>query len=290
MLSLLRRLYRLSLLLVLAVAGLLTQVLLFPLLGSRARRRIIRGWSRALLVACGLQLRVSRSADADGTTATADTADSAGSVGSVGSVDLERLAPGRMLVSNHVSWLDIFAVDALAPASFVAKAELRSWPLAGWLAAMAGTLFIERGRRRAVHQVIEQLRRRIREGYPVALFPEATTSPGLTVLPFHANLLEAAILEEAEIVPIVLRYLDSTGALAAQAAYVGDTTFMQSLWMVLGARGLVVTVVVLRLVPSRGRNRHELAGELSALISAGLVSPPPGRSPGTAAAFQAASR
>lgn len=276
--SLLRRLYRLSLLLMLAAAGILIQLLAFPMIRPQARRRIIRQWSRALLAACGLRLRVSwpDAAPAAGAPATATS--------------LEDLAPGRMLVSNHVSWLDIFAVDALAPASFVAKAELRRWPVAGWLAAMAGTVFIERGRRHAVHRVIEQLRRRIRDGYPVALFPEATTSPGLTVLPFHANLLEAAIEEGAEIVPVVLRYLDAAGVPAAQAAYVGDTTFLQSLWMVLGARGLVVTVKVLQPVPSRGRNRHELANELSGLISAALASRTPGSAPGTAAAFRAASR
>lgn len=275
--SLLRRFHRLSLLLMLAAAGILIELFVFPMITPPARRRIIRQWSRALLRACGLRLRVAHPEDA-----------AAGAPAASGS--LEDLAPGRMLVSNHVSWLDIFAIDALAPASFVAKAELRRWPVAGWLAAMAGTVFIERGRRHAVHQVIGQLRGRIRQGYPVALFPEATTSPGLTVLPFHANLLEAAIEEGAEIVPIVLRYLDAAGLPAAQAAYVGETTFLQSLWMVLGASGLVVTVRVLRLVPSRGRNRHELANELSRLISAALASRTPDSAPETAAAFRAASR
>ena len=267
---LLRRLFRLPLVLGLALAGILIELLAFPLIAPRTRRRIVRQWSRALLSVCGLQLRIQWSDQAAGPS-------------------LEELAAGRMLVSNHVSWLDIFAIDALATASFVAKAELRRWPVAGWLAAMAGTVFIERGRRHAVHQVIGQLRRRIREGCPVALFPEATTSPGESVLPFHANLLEAAIEEAAEIVPIALRYQDTSGSLAAQAAYVGDTTFLQSLWMVLGARGLVVTVKVLRPVPTRGRKRHELSAELRGLINAGLGSQTPRTGPGTAAVIRAAS-
>ena len=267
---LLRRLYRLSLLLALAVIGILIELLVFPLIMPRTRRRIIRQWSRALLAACGLQLRLEWGEQAE-------------------AASLEALAAGRMLVSNHVSWLDIFAIDALATASFVAKSELRRWPVAGWLAAMAGTVFIERGRRHAVHQVIGQLRRRIREGCPVALFPEATTSPGDSVLPFHANLLEAAIAEAVEISPIALRYHDASGAPAAHAAYVGDTTFLQSLWMVLGARGLLVTVKVLQPVSASGRRRHELGAELRGLVSAGLASLTPRSAPGTTAAFPAAS-
>jgi 1-acyl-sn-glycerol-3-phosphate acyltransferase len=195
-----------------------------------------------------------------------------------------------MLVANHLSWLDIFAINALATSAFVAKAELRRWPVAGWLAAMAGTVFIERARRHAVHQVIERLRQRIRERFPVAVFPEATTSSGESLLPFYGNLFEAAIAEGAPIIPIALRYRDASGAPAPQAAYVGDTTFVESLWMVLGARGLVVEVHILPAVQTTGRNRHELARELRSRISARLGLPTADTAPGTAVAFQAASR
>lgn len=274
----LRRLYRLSLLLLLAVVGILIELVVFPLIPQQGRRGIIRQWSRALLSTCGLQLRVDL-----------DPFDTAGDDSTAGQ-PLDERAPGCMLVSNHVSWLDIFAINALATSAFVAKAELRRWPVAGWLAALAGTVFIERGRRHAVHRVIEKLRQRIRARFPVAVFPEATTSAGRSLLPFHANLLAAAIEEHAEIIPIALRYLNSTGAPAAEAAYVGDTTFLESLWTVLGAKGLVVTVSVLRAVPTIGRHRHELARELRGLISARLESPMRNTAPETAAVFQAASR
>jgi 1-acyl-sn-glycerol-3-phosphate acyltransferase len=244
-----RRLCRLSLLLFLAVGGFLIELLVFPLISTHRRRSIIRQWSRALLATCGLRLRAEGLAAPDG---------------------LEHLARGRMLVANHTSWLDIFAINALATSAFVAKAELRRWPLAGWLVALAGTVFIERARRHAVHQVIQDLRERIRGGIPVAVFPEATTSPGVPLLPFHANLLQAPIAEGAEILPIAIRYLDEDGAPALQAAYIGDTTFLQSLWSVLGARGLVVSVTVLAAVPAGGRNRHELARELRDCVTAGL--------------------
>lgn len=271
MLALPRRLFRLSLLLLLAVAGIATELLVFPLISLHRRRVIIRQWSRALLAACGMQLRVHD-----------DPAENPS--------PLAVLAPGRMLIANHISWLDIFAINALATSAFVAKAELRRWPVAGWLAALAGTVFIERERRHAVHEVIDQLRRRLRERFPVAVFPEATTSAGLTLLPFHGNLLEAAIAEEAEIIPLGIRYLNREGASAAEAAYIGDTTFVESLWTVLGAQGLVAQVHVLRPVATTGRSRHELARELRLLVSGCLDLPIEGIAPGTAAVFQAASR
>ena len=231
--------------------------LVFPAdLYAERRRAIIRHWSRALLSACGLQVRVHVTARRRG--------------------DAGRLVAGGprpdcMLVANHVSWLDIFAINALATSAFVAKAELRRWPVAGWLAALAGTVFIERARRHAVHQVIEQLRQRIREGFPVAMFPEATTR---RVVP-AAVLRQPARGRDCRKMRRSFRSRFATwtraGAPAARRAYVGDTTFVESLWMVLGARGLVVDVQVLPPVPTTGRNRHDLARELR-----GLISCPPG--------------
>ena len=263
-----RRLFRLALLLVLAVSGIVTELAVFPLISARRRRAIIRHWSRDLMSACGLQVQVR----------------------GVGAEPLDELAPGCMLVANHVSWLDIFAINSLATSAFVAKSELRRWPVAGWLAALAGTVFIERSRRHAVHRVIEQLRRRIRERFPVAVFPEATTTDGSALLPFYGNLLEAAIAEEAAIIPIALRYRGVDGKPAPEAAYVGDTTFVESLWMILGARELVVDVEVLPPVATAGRNRHDLARELRELISARLGLEPADTAPGTVGAFRAGSR
>ncbi|MGE0799192.1 MAG: lysophospholipid acyltransferase family protein [Lautropia sp.] len=243
-----RRLVRLALLTALAISGLIIQLAVFPLVRIAHRRVIIAGWSTLLLRACGLVLVVRDEGAAAGR-------------------PLAAIAPGRMLVANHLSWLDIFAINAIATSAFVAKAELRSWPLAGWLAALAGTVFIERGRRHAVHRVIETLKRRIRERFPVALFPEATTTDGSSLLPFHGNLLEAAVAEGAEVVPIALRYLDGDGKPAAAALFVGDTTFVASIWSVLGASGLRVEVDVLVAEPADGRNRHELAKALHARLS-----------------------
>ena len=114
------------------------------------------------------------------------------------------LPPGRLVVANHLSWLDIFAIDALCPASFVAKSEIARWPLVGTLVARAGTLFIERGRRHAVHRLIEHIERSLQAGGRVAVFPEGTTGAGHALLPFHANLIQAAVDAQAPVVPVLV--------------------------------------------------------------------------------------
>ena len=266
----LRRLARLPLLLALAFAGIAIQLLVFPLVGMQRRRAIVRRWSRALLAICGLRLQVHHA-------------------GGEGDARL-LLDAGPMVVANHVSWLDIFAIDSVATCAFVAKSEVRRWPLAGWLAAMAGTVFIERARRHAVHQVIERLRERLRERFPVAVFPEATTSTGASLRPFHGNLLEAAIAEGAAVVPVALRYRDHRGGLSEAAPYVDEMTFVESLWRVTGVPSIVAEVHVLAPVPAAGRNRHQLARELRAVISDRLALSLQDSVPGTVAAFRAASR
>ena len=266
----LRRLARLPLLLALAFAGIAIQLLVFPFVGMQRRRAIVRLWSRALLAICGLRLRVHHpETHGDGRAL---------------------LDAGPMVVANHVSWLDIFVIDSVATCAFVAKSEVRRWPLAGWLAAMAGTVFIERSRRHAVHQVIERLRKRLRERFPVAVFPEATTSSGATLRPFHGNLLEAAIAEDAAVVPVALRYRDHDGELSEAAAYVDDMTFVESLWRVTGVPHITADVHILAPISAAGRNRHQLARELRVLISDRLELRIDDNSPGTVAAFRAASR
>ena len=211
----------------------------------------------------------------------------------VGEINLKGFSLGAgavLFVANHVSWVDIVALHSQRMVGFVAKREIAGWPVVGWLAARGETIFHQRGSTESLGGVLEEMVTRLREGRPVAVFPEATTSDGSTLLPFYGNLLEAAIAEHAPVIPIALRYLDAAGDPAAAAVYVGDTTFVESLWMVLGERVLVVDVQVLAPVPSSGRNRHDLARELRGLISCRLGLPTADTSPGTAAAFRAASR
>ncbi len=235
----LRRALRLPLLVALLFGGLFTVLLLFPLGGERFRRAAIRHWSRMLVAACGVR---AQPLAADGVP------------------PLTRLAPGSFVVANHISWLDIFVIHAQSPCSFVAKDEIRAWPLIGTLVARTGTLFIERGKRHAVHRMIEHIERRLLAAGRVAVFPEGTTSDGDRLLPFHANLLEAAVRAGAPVVPVGLRYLDASGARARAIEFIGSTTFLQSLWQITGAAGLRCQVHALAPIAiGEGMRRHQLA-------------------------------
>jgi 1-acyl-sn-glycerol-3-phosphate acyltransferase len=248
-----RRLVRLPLLAGLLFAGLAIVFAIFPWIGVPARERYVVGWSKLLLACCGVQLR---------------------EVVAPGALPLAEQAGGRLLLLNHVSWLDIFAIDSVAPASFVAKAEIAAWPLAGTLVARVGTVFIERGRRHAVHSVIRQLAARIRDGHRAAVFPEGTTSDGRRLLPFHGNLIESALESQAPIVPVGVRYSDADGQPTPVSLYVDDITFLESLWRVTGNRLLRVELHVLaEIEPSPELTRQQVARRARDAIGAALGLP-----------------
>lgn len=202
--------------------GLAIVLLRFPGLDRDARRERVRWWSAGMLRALGLELQVQG-----------------------------RFKPGaKMVVANHVSWLDIMVVHAVCPeARFVAKAEVRNWPLLGRLVGAADTLYIERDRKRDALRVVHQCADALREGDTVAVFPEGTTGPGDELLPFHANLLQAAIAVEAPVQPVALRYADRYRPVSASALWVGETTLIDTLWLLAGGEGLVARLHVL---PARG--------------------------------------
>ncbi len=216
----------------------------FPALDAAARHERIRWWSVGLVRALGLTLQVS------GTP-----------------------RPGATLfVANHVSWLDIAAIHAAAPqARFVSKADVLHWPLLGWLIRNAGTLFIERERKRDAVRVVHAVAAALQAGDSVAVFPEGTTGLGPGLLPFHANLLQAAVATGTPVQPVVLRFFDAQQAFSLAVTYVGDTTLLQSVWRVASARGLGVQVDVLPALATRHADRRALAGHLRELMAERLL-------------------
>lgn len=184
-----------------------------------------------------------------------------------------RFAPGaQLLVSNHVSWLDIVSVHSVCPqARFVSKADVLKWPLLGWLIHRAGTLFIERENKRDALRVVHQMADALRQGDTVAVFPEGTTGEGHTLLPFHANLLQAAVSTAAPIQPVVLRYHEPGHAVSPAAMWVGDMTLVQSLWRIVTTPGLAVRVAVLERLPSQGLDRRALSAQVRERIEVHLA-------------------
>ena len=171
-----------------------------------------------------------------------------------------------LVVANHVSWLDILAINAVQPARFVSKADVRGWPLIGWLVACGGTLFIERERKRDALRVVHQVAEALQQGQVVAVFPEGTTSEGHELLPFHANLLQAAISTATPIQPVALRFSDERHRVSPAAAYVGDTHLLHSLWMAVTAPRLRAQLSWLPAVETRHADRRALAERLQQAI------------------------
>jgi 1-acyl-sn-glycerol-3-phosphate acyltransferase len=179
---------------------------------------------------------------------------------------------GALLVANHVSWLDINALHAVVPqARFVSKADIQSWPLVSRLADAAGTLYLQRERKRDALRVVHVVAEALTSGQLVAVFPEGTTSDGHALLPFHANLLQAAIATGTPIQPVALRFSDDRDCISAAVEFVGATTLVESLWRVARAEHLVVHVALLPARPSAEADRRVLAQTLRNDIAARLA-------------------
>jgi 1-acyl-sn-glycerol-3-phosphate acyltransferase len=194
----------------------------------------------------------------------------------------EKNAPNRpadhcMLVLNHISWLDIFVINARSPATFVAKSEIRDWPIVGWLCTLVGTLYIERGKpsaaRRASRAIVAELER----GSLIAVFPEGITTFGRNLEPFHAALFQPALDAGATLQPIALRYLDASGIHTDAAGYVGDASFLESVWTIVSTRHIVAELNLLPTVSVRGETRRSLAEKTERAIAVALGVPAPGR-------------
>ncbi|WBB79410.1 lysophospholipid acyltransferase family protein [Micromonospora sp. WMMD882] len=228
----------------LAVLGTLSAgvglVAAYPLLPPAARRAGVRAWARGLARAFGVRLVV------------------------------RGRLPRRpaLLVANHVSWLDVVALLALGPARMLAKREVRGWPLIGPLAAAVGTVFVDRSRPRDLPATVGRVAALLRAGRTVAVYPEGTTWCGVAdarhLRPgrrFRPAMFQAAVDAGAPVTPVRISYrCAATDAETTVGAFVGDDDLWQSVRRVLGARDLVVSVVVgSALHPTPGTDRRRLA-------------------------------
>ena len=220
------------------------------------RAQAVEQWSRDMLRALGVELQ------------------SFGAVPTQGPL---------LIVCNHVTWLDILVLHACTNARFVAKSEVHHWPLIGPMAAAAGTLFIERASRRDAMRVVHQMVAALQAGDVLAVFPEGTTSDGLLLLPFHANLIQAALSAGAPVLPAALRYVDGHSGQTSQAvSFVGDESLVASLWRTACASGLQVRLAWGNSELDAGRDRRTWAKNLQQKVHAlwvGLGACPLGTEP-----------
>jgi len=238
------------------LAGVATTMFVFPLVSDTRRRWLVKRWSGRLLRILKVEARVHG--------------------------DLARAGGNVLVVANHISWLDIVALNAHHPVRFVAKAEIARWPLLAQMVRGAGTVFIERERRRDTHRVIQTMADVLARGDIVAIFPEGTTTNGDDVLPFKSSLLQPIVEVEGHVQPVAIRYRTAEGELALAPTYVGDTSFAESFWAVCGERALTVELLARpALAAADARHRRELARKAEASIRTALAVPERATGPGT---------
>jgi 1-acyl-sn-glycerol-3-phosphate acyltransferase len=212
----------------------------FPTLSDDQQARAVEAWARRMLAIIGIEVRVKG-----------------------------HPAQGPVLMAaNHISWLDILVMHAACHCRFVAKSEIRRWPLVGALTTGGGSLYIERGSRNDAMRVVHQMAQALMKGQVLAAFPEGRTGDGITLLPFHANLLQAAISAEAPIQPIALQFIDAqTNEISLAPCYRDDDTLISSLWRTLCAPPLLAQVRYGDKQFADGRNRRVWAQDLQETVA-----------------------
>ena len=218
------------------LVGMWTLQLHFPRLSREQREMRVQAWALELLALWGIHLKVLGQPVRSGP---------------------------ALMVCNHISWLDILVIHAARYCRFVSKSDIRGWPLVGMLATGAGTLYIERSRRKDALRMVRDMADALRDGDVLAVFPEGTTSDGLSLLPFHANLIQSAIEAEAPVQPMSLRFVDArSGAPTLAPCYIGDDTLVASVWRTLTAPPITAVVCFGEPQSANGRDRRQWASEL----------------------------
>jgi 1-acyl-sn-glycerol-3-phosphate acyltransferase len=236
------RVVRLALHLLKGVAVVLA---LFPWLSDTVRLRVEQRWHRSLLNVLNVRLRLH---------------------GDVPDLSVHNM----FVVANHISWLDIYLLNAVRPVRFVSKADVRSWPIVGWLAYKTGTLFIDRTKRHDTARVNHQISSVLNHGGCVAIFPEGTTSDGSMLRPFHASLLQPVVHSQCKIWPVAIRYAHTDGSLNTAPAYVDELTFADSLLLILSQQVIYAEMVFRQPIHAHGKTRRELAREAELAIADAL--------------------
>jgi 1-acyl-sn-glycerol-3-phosphate acyltransferase len=232
----------------------LAAALFYRRMGMRGRLSFKQRWSRQLLEVLGIRLETGAA----------------------------ELPAGYLIVANHISWLDIFVINALRPASFIAKAEIRAWPLVGWLAARNDTVFVDRGSRRDARRINAEIDARLNAGVDVAIFPEGRTTDGARVLEFHPALLQPAVAAGRPVLPLAISYRDANGQ-ASSAPSFADVSLPRCFAAILACRSLTARATPLPLIATAGgsRSRRELARAARDQIATTLGFLPLRRAPGT---------
>lgn len=198
--------------------GVITLLTLFPFLNTNTKKYHIQRWSKRLLKIFGIRLQVNNAV------ALPDSS--------------------YLLAANHVSWMDIHAINAFKPIRFVAKSEVERWPIFGWMAKQLDTVFINRESSRHARQVVVDMAELLKT-QSICIFPEGTSTIGKNIQTFKSNLFEAASQAEVPVCTLAIAYFDrNTGKHSEVPAFVGDMGLIGSMARILKNRSLQVELTL----------------------------------------------
>ncbi|HNV87430.1 MAG TPA: lysophospholipid acyltransferase family protein [Methylotenera sp.] len=232
------RLYRISRIVIHTISGLSIAAFVLPVIKQNTRLILIRWWCGGLLRAFNIKVIT---------------------YGERPSPDIQ----GVMFVANHISWSDIHALNSLIPLRFIAKSDIKSWPVFGYLVTKANTLFIDRDKRHEAGRIVEITAESLMAGDNLCFFPEGTTTDGsgaegALALPFKSSVLQAAISANTHVWPVAIRYVNEEGGINTEIAYAGETTLVESMQKVLKQKNPVIELHFLEPINSVGQNRRDL--------------------------------
>ena len=204
-----------------------------PAASPRQRNWIVSHWSRSLLGLMNIEITV---------------------FGNRPSADVVN----TMFVGNHISWIDIHALNSVRAVRFIAKAELKNWPIFGWLAKQCNTLFIEREKKKDAFRIIESASQSLIKGDCLCFFPEGTTTDGTELLAFKGSLMQAPINAGADVWPFVIEYPNEDGTPNIAMAFAGETTLVSSIWQIISLNRPKVSLTFLPKISPKGHERRGL--------------------------------
>ena len=257
--------FRLSRLAAHILSGVITILFLFPWLNRPERERRIQHWAAKLLAILHIRVKLT------------------------GQPPIVRRG-GALIVANHVSWLDIHLLHSVLPARFISKAEVRAWPVFGFLAEATGTLFLERSRRSDAARMNNVMVNHLRQGECLALFPEGTTTDGSRLLSFYPSLFQPAVESGAQVWPALIRYRRPDGSHNPEAAYNDDISLKTSLGRILKQTEIIAELDFLPPINTQGLTRREIAKAAENAMRDALVGVEPDSAPETNDRLRAGTR
>lgn len=171
----------------------------------------------------------------------------------------------RLIVSNHQSYLDVVIIASIFPTLFVAKTEVRRWPLLGWLSRLGGAIFINREDARSGVKCAYRVSRALRDGVSVHVFPEATTGDGSTVLPFNGLFFASAVRSQTSALPLTIKFQSVNGGPMNREAldlvcWYGEMDFARHFWKFLNIESVEVSLMINEPIkPARAQRAKVLA-------------------------------